>query len=266
MIAQCVDCQSVFESRDTGATWTKAVGTLSGVWSTHRQEPIRRKACVWKPSSPRPLGKGRSCCTLREYALREKDDQARYLWLTDNSRTFHVGPLFVENAVSQTFSNYLLYSDDALHLLQKGVNEKGEAISLSRQTEEPNTVRSVPSTWAQLDASFSESSTPTAGLVGFLSNGASEHKLIDGHRCANASVTKAAKVKNGFKFTGTGTGATWPVNGREDNDQYGFANHDFTLVATVTIHRVSKESTPLLGAGLGERSGREEHWVVVRHE
>ncbi|RNC38910.1 trans-sialidase [Trypanosoma cruzi] len=49
--------------------------------------------------------------------------------------------------------------------------------------------------------------------------------------------------------------ATWPVNSREDNRQYSFVNHRFTLVATVTIHQVPKGSTPLLGAGLGDGAG-----------
>ncbi|RNC40071.1 trans-sialidase, partial [Trypanosoma cruzi] len=34
--------------------------------STHDQESRRRKACVWMPSSPRPLKEGGSCCKLRE--------------------------------------------------------------------------------------------------------------------------------------------------------------------------------------------------------
>ncbi|RNC51152.1 trans-sialidase, partial [Trypanosoma cruzi] len=46
MIVHYVDAQSVCESRDMGTTWTKA--------------------CVWKPSSLRPLREGSPCCTLRE--------------------------------------------------------------------------------------------------------------------------------------------------------------------------------------------------------
>ncbi|RNC60683.1 trans-sialidase [Trypanosoma cruzi] len=50
--------------------------------------------------------------------------------------------------------------------------------------------------------------------------------------------------------------ATWPVNSREDNRQYSFVNHRFTLVATVTILQVAKGSTPLLGASLGDGAGK----------
>ncbi|EKF28322.1 trans-sialidase, putative, partial [Trypanosoma cruzi marinkellei] len=46
MIVQCFDGQSVYESRDMGATWTEAVGTLSGVWvrpelGVHFDEKLR---------------------------------------------------------------------------------------------------------------------------------------------------------------------------------------------------------------------------------
>ncbi|KAF5219217.1 hypothetical protein ECC02_007822 [Trypanosoma cruzi] len=155
-------------------------------------------------------------------------------------------------------SNALLYSDGALHLLQaKGVHGKGSAISLARLTEELKTIKSTLSTWAQLDSSFSESSTPTAGLVGFLSNTSSGGDTwIDEYRCVNATVTKAAKVKNGFKFTAPGSRAMWSMSRWGPNKQYGFVNHKFTLVATVTIHQVPKGSTPLLGAGLGNGAGK----------
>ncbi|RNC36242.1 trans-sialidase [Trypanosoma cruzi] len=128
-------------------------------------------------------------------------------------------------------------------------------MSLVRLTEELKTIKSVLRTWTQLDVSFSKSSIPTTGLVGFLSNLANGETWIDGYRCVNASVTKASKVKNGFKFMGPGSMATWPVNGREDNRQYSFVNHRFILVATVTIHQFAKGSTPLLGASLGDGHG-----------
>ncbi|EKF29242.1 trans-sialidase, putative, partial [Trypanosoma cruzi marinkellei] len=99
---------------------------------------------------------------------------------------------------------------------------------------------------------FSKSSVPTAGLVGFLSSATSDNTWIDEYRCVNATVTKAAKVAYGFKFTGPSSGATWPVNSREDDNHYGFVDYDFTLVATVTIHQAPNVSTSLLGAVLGD--------------
>ncbi|EKG06429.1 trans-sialidase, putative, partial [Trypanosoma cruzi] len=256
MIVQCIDGQRVYESRDMGKTWTEAVGTLSGVWAKP-QPGDSKKGSLHVEALIAATIEGRKVMLYiqRGYISGEKRATALYLWVTDNNRTFHVGPLFVENAVSQTLVNSLLYSDGRLHLLQQRENDKGRVISLARLTDELNTIKSVLRTWAQLDAFFSKSSTPTAGLVGFLSNAASGDTWSDEYRCVNASVTKAAKVKNGFKFTGPGSRATWPVNSREDNNQYSSVNYDFTVVATVTIHQVPKGSTPLLGAGLGDGHG-----------
>ncbi|RNC35945.1 trans-sialidase [Trypanosoma cruzi] len=146
--------------------------------SGHDQDSVGTKACVWMPSSPRPLREGHA---LHSERIRLGGNAtALYLWATDNNRSFYFGPVAVEEATKWEFASALLYSDGSLHLLQaKGDHEKGSAIPLARLTEELNTINSVLSTWARLDASFSESSTPTAGLVGFLSNAASEHKLID---------------------------------------------------------------------------------------
>ncbi|KAF5215707.1 hypothetical protein ECC02_011573 [Trypanosoma cruzi] len=252
MIVQCKDDQSVFESRDMGKTWTEAVRTLPGVW-VMSQPGVRLYKIFRVGALITATIDGRKVMLYiqRGYPTQEQKDKALYPWVTDNNRTFHVGPLFLEDNVNMTVDNTLLYSDGALHLLQERANEKDEAISLARLTEELKTIKSTLSTWAQFDASFSESSTPTAGLVGFLSNTSSGGDTwIDDYRCVNAAVTKAAKVKNGFKFTGPGSMATWPVNSREDNRQYSFVNHRFTLVATVTVHEVAKGSTSLLDAGL----------------
>ncbi|KAF5223791.1 hypothetical protein ECC02_003246 [Trypanosoma cruzi] len=257
MIVQCMDAQSVFESRDMGKTWTEAVGKLSGVWirpqaGARLYKIFRVGALITATIEGRKV----MLYTQRGYTSGEKEANALYIWVTDNNRTFYVGPVGMEDNVNKTLANALLYSDGALHLLKERANEKDEAISLARLTEELNTIRSVLSTWGQLDASFSKSSTPTAGLVGFLSNAASGDTWIDDYLCVNATVTKATKVENGFKFTGPGSMATWPVNSREDNNQYSFVNHDFTIVATVIVHQVPKESTPLLGAGLGDGAGK----------
>ncbi|ESS60303.1 trans-sialidase [Trypanosoma cruzi Dm28c] len=256
MIVQCIDDQRVYESRDMGTTWTKAVRTLSGVWVISQRgvrpyEIFRVGAIITATIEERKV----MLYIQRVYTSGENANPL-YLWVTDNNRSFCFGPLFLEDNVNGTLVKALLYSDGALHLLKERVNEKDSAISLARLTEELNTIKSVLRTWAKLDAFFSESSTPTAGLVGFLSNTSSGGDTwIDEYRCVNATVTKAAKVKNGFKFTGPGSMATWHVNSREDNRQYSFVNHRFTLVATVTIHQVPKGSTPLLGAGLGDGHG-----------
>ncbi|RNC54157.1 surface protein-2 [Trypanosoma cruzi] len=252
MVTYCEDGRKVFESLDMGKTWTKAIGTLLGVWLKSGPELLEVSLRVDALITATIEGRKVMLYTQKvRHSLEVDEPNALHLWITDNSRTFHLGPFSVDSAENMTFANTLLYSDDELFLSQQRGFRAGTAVSLARLTEELNTIKSVLSTWAQLDASFSESSIPTAGLVGFLSNTSSGGDTwIDGYRCMNASVTKATKVKNGFKFTGPGSRATWPVNSRWDIKQYGFVDYNFTLVATVNIHQVPKGSTPLLGASL----------------
>ncbi|PBJ72512.1 trans-sialidase [Trypanosoma cruzi cruzi] len=258
MVALCGGGRKVFESRDMGKNWTEAIGTLSGVW-TKSKSGARWDEGLHVGALITAIVEGRKVMLYTHKAshpLEASEPNALYLWVTDNNRTLQIGPVSEDSVVNKTLDSNLLYSDDALHLLQAKGDRESTAISLARLTDELKTIKSVLRTWAQLDASFSESSTPTAGLVGFLSNTSSGGDTwIDEYRCVDASVTKAAKVKNGFKFTGPGSMATWHVNSREDNRQYSFVNHRFTLVATVTIHQVPKGSTPLLGAGLGDGHG-----------
>ncbi|ESL05389.1 trans-sialidase, partial [Trypanosoma rangeli SC58] len=123
-------------------------------------------------------------------------------------------------------------------------------MSLASLTEELKTITSVLETWAKLDASLSNSSVPTAGLVGFLSDASGDGTWNDAYRCVDATVTNATKVAEGFKFTGSESYAMWPVNMRGYHSVHGFVDYAFTLVATVTIDEVPKESAPLLGASL----------------
>nr|AAD10619.1 surface glycoprotein [Trypanosoma cruzi] len=252
MVTYCEDGRKVFESRDMGKTWTEAFGTLPGVWLKSGPElpevSLRVDALITATIEGRKV----MLYTQKVRHFLEVDEpNALHLWVTDNNRTFHLGPFSVDSAENMTFANTLFYSDDGLYLSQQRGIQTSTAVSLARLTEELNTIKSVLSTWVQLDASFSESSIPTAGLVGFLSNTTSSGDTwIDGSSCMNATVTKAAKVENGFKFTGPGSRATWPVNSRWDIKQYGFVDYNFTIVAMATIHQVPSESTPLLGASL----------------
>ncbi|EKG00547.1 trans-sialidase, putative [Trypanosoma cruzi] len=56
-----------------------------------------------------------------------------------------------------------------------------------------------------------------------------------------------------MRFTGRGAWAEWPVGKQGENQLYHFANHNFTLVATVSIHGLPKEgSIPLIGAKMDD--------------
>ncbi|EKF28356.1 trans-sialidase, putative, partial [Trypanosoma cruzi marinkellei] len=95
------------------------------------------------------------------------------------------------------------------------------------------------------------------GLVGFLSGNFSDKTWRDEYLGVNATVNndeakkKATKTSDGVKFQGAW--AEWPVGKQGENQLYHFANYNFTLVATVSIHNVPKSgSVPLMGAVMND--------------
>ncbi|RNC42426.1 putative trans-sialidase [Trypanosoma cruzi] len=141
-------------------------------------------------------------CTERGHASGKKRATALYLWVTDNNRTFFVGPVAVDTAANWMLAGNLLYSDGSLHLLQGRGNGECRVISLSRLTEELGAVRSVLSTWTQKDIFFSSFSIPTAGLVAVLSGASSDGRWNDEYFCLNATMTDAVKDNDGLQVTG----------------------------------------------------------------
>ncbi|EKG01109.1 trans-sialidase, putative, partial [Trypanosoma cruzi] len=135
-------------------------------------------------------------------------------------------------------------------------------------------VKEVLSTWKKMDETVSnlclssaeEGTSPgnacsttvkiTDGLVGFLSGNFSENTWRDEYLGVNATVRKkdggkkATKTSDGVKFTGAW--AEWPVGSQGENQLYHFANYNFTLVATVSIHgEPTSGSVPLIGVRAG---------------
>nr|ALO20095.1 trans-sialidase-related protein [Trypanosoma cruzi] len=253
MIVDCENGQRVYESRDMGTTWTEAIGTLPGVWTKSKPE-VSRDVSLHVEALITATIEGRKVMLYiqRGYALREKKDKALYLWVTDNNRSFYVGPVGMDNAGKGEVASALLYSDGNLQLLQRRDNNKGGVISLSRLTEELSTIRSVLSTWSQKDVFFSRFSIPTAGLVAVLSDAAGDGRWYDEYLCLNATVTNAKKVKDGFQLTEPDSGVMWPVNTQGNIVRHVVLSHDFTLVASVTIEVAPSNNTPLLGATLGD--------------
>ncbi|RNF20859.1 trans-sialidase [Trypanosoma cruzi] len=247
MIVDCESGQRVYESRDMGTAWTKAIGTLPGVWVNSQSEDY------WDASphvdaliTATIEGRKVMLYTQRGYTSGENANTL-YLWVTDSNRTFSVGPVGMDNAVKGEIASSLLYSDGGLHLLQQRDSGEGSVMSLSRLTEELSTINSVLSTWAQKDVFFSSFSIPTAGLVAVLSNAsASDDTWIDEYLCLNATVKNATKVKDGFQLTEPNSGVLWPVNIRDNNVRHVSLSHNFTLVASVTIEEAPSEDSPLL--------------------
>ncbi|EAN85603.1 putative trans-sialidase, Group II [Trypanosoma cruzi] len=254
MIVDCENDQRVYESRDMGKTWTEAIGTLPGVWVNSQSEDypevfLHVDALITATIEGRKV----MLYIQRGYASVEKEATALYLWVTDNNRSFFVGPVGMDDAAADwELASSLLHSDGNLHLLQRRGSGEHSAISLSRLTEELSTINSVLKTWAQNDAFFSNLSIPTAGLVAVLSNAsASGDTWNDEYLCLNATVKNATKVKDGFQLTEPDSRAIWPVNTRGDNVRHISLSHNFTLVASVTIEGAPSEKT-LLTAVLGD--------------
>ncbi|EKG01106.1 trans-sialidase, putative, partial [Trypanosoma cruzi] len=166
-----------------------------------------------------------------------------------------------------------------------------------RLTEQLQRVKDVLTTWREVDervsklcltsiAAVSKSSDTacttfkiTDGLVGFLSGNFSDNTWKDEYLGVNATVKKgknevATGYPNGVKFTGRGAWAEWPVGKQGENQLYHFANYNFTLVATVSIHGEPKGDTPipLIGVRAGTDGGtklmelsynREKKWQVL---
>ncbi|PBJ77389.1 trans-sialidase [Trypanosoma cruzi cruzi] len=254
MIIECADGRKVFQAGDVWSAWTKAPGVLSRLWTS---EP-----------NPRGLNFALGDLLTLNFGIRsvmlytqngfpqgEGKANALYLWVTDNSRARPVGPISMDDDRERTVANRLLHTNNMLYLLHERRAQSADGISLSPLKEELDTIMSVANSWALMDIFFSGLSIPTDGLVAFLSDLATSDTWIDMYHCVNATVTNAEMIPHGFRFTGPGSKAVWPVNRGELNRQYTFVDYNFSLVATVVIERVPAGSVPLLGVKL-EHSNR----------
>ncbi|RNE96971.1 group II trans-sialidase superfamily [Trypanosoma rangeli] len=254
MVAKCFFLTQVFESRDMGATWTRAVRTLTRVQPLLLPDAWRTAKVVGSLTTATIAGKKVMLYTQKEIPPWEiVQATALYLWVTDNNRTFHVGHISMDTAEEVASANTLLHCNDVLYLLQERGNDKASSLFLALLTEQLKTITSVLETWAKLDSYFSELSVPTAGLVGFLSDASGDGTWNDAYRCVNATVRNAKKVENGFNFTGPKSYAIWPVNVWKYHYVHSFVDYEFTLVAAVTIHKVMNRVPHLLGALLSRK-------------
>ncbi|ORC83732.1 Chain A, Orthorhombic Form Sialidase 648 [Trypanosoma theileri] len=263
--------RKVFESTDLGETWTEAVGTLSRVWGN---SPKRKGPGSQGPFIPVTIEGKRVILFTQPQNYKESFKRDRlHLWVTDNNRIFNVGQISVDDENAPYSS--VLYRDDKLYILHEK-NIRAYSLIFLELKEELNLIKSVVKTWIEQDKNFSDICTPvdpkklsvvasdcglpfpTAGLVGFLSDGGDSEQWKDAYRCVDASVKNGEKVLNGMRFKGVGAGALWPVGKQGQNQRYHFANYMFTLVATVQIIDLPKAGNPvpLLGVSLDEAGGK----------
>ncbi|RNC34300.1 putative trans-sialidase [Trypanosoma cruzi] len=110
-----------------GAMRTKAIGTLSGVWTNSQLGVFREDNLpVEAPITANIEGVKVMLYTWKGYFSGEKKENVFHLWVTDNNRTFSVGPVAMDNNLE--LFHALLYSDGALHILQEGIIKTSNTI------------------------------------------------------------------------------------------------------------------------------------------
>ncbi|PBJ76714.1 trans-sialidase [Trypanosoma cruzi cruzi] len=283
MMTACDDGRRrVYEIGDKGESWTEALGTLSRVWgNTKGNEKAVRSGFI----TAKIDGEDNRNVMLVTLPVYPKEDGKKetgngkgklHLWLTDNTHIVDIGPVSGEDDAA---ASSLLYrsagSGDnaeekliALYEKKKGFGYSQSLVMVSVPlTEQLQRVKDVLETWKKVDQTVSklcpssavESASPgaacsttvkiTDGLVGFLSGNFSENTWRDEYLGVNARVTGTAKKtepSDGVTFHGAW--AEWPVGSQGENQLYHFANYNFTLVATVSIHGVpTSGSVPLIG-------------------
>ncbi|ESS55464.1 trans-sialidase [Trypanosoma cruzi Dm28c] len=290
MMTACDDGRRrVYESGDKGDSWTEALGTLSRVWGDKQDKGAKavRSGFITATIDGDENKRNVMFVTLPVYPEKDSNKETDngkgklHLWLTDNTHIVDIGPVSDDDAAASS----LLYKSGK----DGDNNEKEELIALYEKknddgkqshslwsvllTAQLQRVKEVLTTWKKVDervsqlcpSSAAKDGSPenacspnvkvTDGLVGFLSDNFSENTWSDEYLGVNATVKNnegATKAGNGVKFTGAW--AEWPVGSQGENQLYHFANYNFTLVATVSIHGAPKEGSPisLMGAKLND--------------
>ncbi|PBJ76435.1 trans-sialidase [Trypanosoma cruzi cruzi] len=291
MMTACDDGRRrVYEIGDKGNTWTEALGTLSRVWGNKQGEEAKTVRSGFITATFGNDGDKRNVMlvTLPVYSKEEGNSKGvLHLWLTDNTHIVDIGPVSGEDDAA---ASSLLYNsgktddnDEKLIVLyeKQDSGKPSPGMVSVLLTEQLERVKEVLTTWKEVDKSVSNLCTTlfaqkgistcnarttdvkiTAGLVGFLSGNFSDGTWKDEYLGVNATVKKGTKegvpaekaeTADGVKFQGAW--AEWPVGSQGENQLYHFANYNFTLVATVSIHNEPTEgdnSIPLMGVKMND--------------
>ncbi|RNC32802.1 putative trans-sialidase, partial [Trypanosoma cruzi] len=288
MMTACDDGRRrVYETGDKGESWTEALGTLSRVWGNKQGAKAVRSGFITATIGGVDDKKKVMLVTLPVYSENsdKKENGELHLWLTDNTHIVDIGPVSDDDDDASS----LLYKsagngdkkDELIVLYEKKKEDGKPSHSLWSVvlTEQLQRVKDVLATWKTVDDRVSklcpsksavESTSPenacsptakiTDGLVGFLSGNFSDSTWRDEYLGVNATVKnnddggkKATKTSDGVKFQGAW--AEWPIGEQGENQLYHFANYNFTLVATVSIHGVPQEGDtriPLMGVKMDD--------------
>ncbi|EKG01328.1 trans-sialidase, putative [Trypanosoma cruzi] len=276
MMTACDDGRRrVYESGDMGDSWTEALGTLSRVWfNKQKDKEVKGVRSGFSTATIGDVDKRNvMLVTLPVYAKEtdtgDNEKGKLHLWLTDNTHIVDIGPVSDDDAAASSLLYKSAGSGDKEELIALYENDDGKpspGMVYVRLTEQLQRVKDVLATWKKVDETVSklcpssaeeDASSDTAcstgeitgGLVGFLSGKFSGTTWKDEYLGVNATVkgndegNKATLHASGVTFTGAW--AEWPVGRQGDNQLYHFANYNFTLVATVSIHGEPKEGSPI---------------------
>ncbi|EAN94869.1 putative trans-sialidase, Group V [Trypanosoma cruzi] len=282
MMTACDDGRRrVYESGDKGESWTEALGTLSRVWGNNQK---RHEKGVGSGFSTATIeDRDVMLVTLPVYSNRKgKEKRELHLWLTDNTHIVDIGSVSGDDDAA---ASSLLYKSAgggnntnerliALYEKKKGDGESSLGMVSVRLTAQLKRVKEVLATWKEVDGRVSKLCPSTAaknpstgngcsavkitdGLVGFLSKNFSGNTWRDEYLGVDATVKKGTNgVATGYAdgVTFHGAWAEWPVGRQGENQLYKFANHNFTLVATLSVHGEPKGDTPipLMGATMDD--------------
>ncbi|ESS61193.1 trans-sialidase [Trypanosoma cruzi Dm28c] len=295
MMTACDDGRRrVYESGDMGEEWTEALGTLSRVWGNKQGEGVEAVRSGFTTATIGDDNRNVMLVTLPVYPEKDGNKETDngkgklHLWLTDNTHIVDIGPVSDDDAAASSLLYKSAGSDEtnekeeliALYEKKKDDEEKPSpgmvSVPLTAQLQR---VKDVLLTWKKADDRVSKlcpsksavedtspenacsAVIPTDGLVGFLSGNFSENTWRDEYLGVNATVKgnnedggkKATLHEGSVKFTGAW--AEWPVGEQGENQLYHFANYNFTLVATVSIHGAPKEEgspIPLMGVKMND--------------
>ncbi|RNC38554.1 putative trans-sialidase, partial [Trypanosoma cruzi] len=273
MMAHCAGgYYDVYSSISDGYGWNTLGEPLNRVWGNSHN---RKGHGVQSGFTTATIeGKEVMLITAPVYA-KDNEEGRLHLWVTDTTRVYDVGP--VSRGGDDAAASSLLIKDNNKELISLYENKKDGAYNLVavRLTEKLERIKEVVKTWKDLDGALQSCSSgssvtvdfpkkgmcngpvTTERLVGFLSGNSTVTEWRDEYLGVNAIVHGPAEkrigVPNGWTFKGPGAWAEWPVGDMGQTVPYYFANNEFTLAATVSIHEVPEVgSVPLIGVRMND--------------
>ncbi|KAF5223850.1 hypothetical protein ECC02_003036 [Trypanosoma cruzi] len=293
MMAHCAGgYYDVYMSTPHGVNWYPSGQPITRVWGNSRN----RTGYGVQSGSTTAVIEGKKVMLITAPVYPKDDNKGGkgrlHLWVTDKARVYDVGPVSRED--DDAAASSLLMKDENKELISLYENKKKDgtySLVAVRLTEKLERIKEVVNKWKDLDSALQYCSSgsigtvdarkkgmcngrvPTERLVGFLSGNSTQTEWRDEYLGVNATVhgptEKRIGVPNGLTFKGSGAGAEWPVGDMGQTVPYYFANNEFTLVATVSIHEVPKGDSrpiPLIGVRMNDTSSTVLFGLSYTHE